>query len=81
MELVERAMSGLGVGEEGVVAGFVGESVANLRLQEMGILKGSKVQLVRKGKFGGPLEVKVRGYRLSLRQEEAEVILIEGKAV
>lgn len=48
-----------------------------LRLLEMGLTPGSKVEVVRAAPTGFPLEVKVRGYSLSLRKSEAECIILE----
>ena len=47
------------------------------RLMEMGLLVGTPVELVRFAPLGDPLELKVRGYHLSLRRHEAEHILVE----
>jgi ferrous iron transport protein A len=46
------------------------------RLMEMGLLVGTKVELVRFAPLGDPVEIKVRGYNLTLRKHEAERILI-----
>jgi Fe2+ transport system protein FeoA len=46
------------------------------RLMEMGLLVGTPVELVRFAPLGDPVEIKVRGYHLSLRRHEAEQILI-----
>ena len=48
-----------------------------LRLREMGLLPGSTVTLVRAAPLGDPIEIKVRGYHLSLRLGEAEQITLE----
>jgi ferrous iron transport protein A len=47
------------------------------RLMEMGLLVGSPVQLVRFAPLGDPVEIKVRGYHLTLRKHEAEQILVK----
>jgi ferrous iron transport protein A len=44
------------------------------RLREMGLVPGTRVQLVRRAPFGDPLEISVRGALVSLRQIEAETI-------
>ena len=44
------------------------------RLMEMGLLVGTKVELVRFAPMGDPVEIKVRGYNLTLRKSEAEQI-------
>jgi ferrous iron transport protein A len=46
------------------------------RLMEMGLLVGTKVELVRFAPLGDPVEIKVRGYNLTLRKCEAEQILV-----
>lgn len=47
------------------------------RLMEMGLLVGTKVELVRFAPMGDPVEIKVRGYNLTLRKSEAEQILVK----
>ncbi len=47
------------------------------RLLEMGLTKGTPVELVRRAPLGDPIEISVRGYRLSLRREEAESVIIQ----
>jgi len=46
------------------------------RLLEMGLLVGTPIQLVRFAPMGDPVEIKVRGYNLTLRKQEAEKILV-----
>ena len=46
------------------------------RLMEMGLLVGTQVELVRFAPLGDPVEIKVRGYNLTLRKHEAELILV-----
>ena len=47
------------------------------RLLEMGLTKGSSVEFIRTAPMGDPIEILVRGYRLSLRKQEAESVLVE----
>ncbi len=47
------------------------------RLMEMGLLVGTSVELVRFAPLGDPVEIKVRGYNLTLRKHEAEQILVQ----
>ena len=51
-----------------------------LRLREMGLLPGTPVTLIRTAPLGDPLEIKVRGYHLTLRKSEAEHIVVETAA-
>jgi ferrous iron transport protein A len=46
------------------------------RLMEMGLLVGTQVELVRFAPLGDPVEIKVRGYHLTLRKNEAEQIWV-----
>lgn len=50
------------------------------RLMELGFTAGAEVQVARKAAFGGPIEIELRSYRLSLRREEAEGIRVEVQA-
>jgi ferrous iron transport protein A len=46
------------------------------RLMEMGLLAGTAVELVRFAPLGDPVEIRLRGYNLSLRKHEAEQIWV-----
>ncbi len=52
------------------------DSIA-IRIMEMGIIDGETIELVGRAPMGDPLEVSIRGYRLSLRIDEAKRIKIE----
>ena len=72
-----ETLAGLAVGGRAKVTGVaLGEEIRQ-RLMEMGLTKGAECQLVRFAPMGDPVEVKVRGYHLSLRKAEAEGILIQ----
>jgi ferrous iron transport protein A len=73
-------LSELAVGASAVVRDFPKTGPGFLRLREMGLLAGTRVTLVRTAPLGDPLEVKLRGYHLSLRKSEAEQILVEPAA-
>jgi ferrous iron transport protein A len=47
------------------------------RLLEMGILVGTRVELIRFAPLGDPVEIKLRGYHLTLRKSEAEQIWVQ----
>ena len=47
------------------------------RLMEMGLLVGTSVELVRFAPLGDPVEIKIRGYHLTLRRHEADQILVQ----
>ena len=70
-------LSQLSPGDKGRIAGFnlPGESLS--RLFEMGLTNGAAVEVVRFAPLGDPIDIKVRGYHLSLRKREAAGIQIE----
>ena len=73
-------LSELAVGASAVVREFPKNGAAFLRLREMGLLNGTRVTLIRTAPLGDPLEIKVRGYHLTLRKSEAEHVLVEPAA-
>ncbi|MFK7735288.1 MAG: ferrous iron transport protein A [Pirellulaceae bacterium] len=54
-----------------------GDDAIAMRMMEMGVLEGEVISVVGRAPLGDPIEVSVRGYRLSLRQQEAERIAVE----
>ena len=73
-------LSELAVGASAVVREFPRAGAVFLRLREMGLVTGTRVTLVRTAPLGDPLELKVRGYHLTLRKAEAAEILVEPAA-
>jgi ferrous iron transport protein A len=61
-------------GECGTIRFLIGSTQGRLRLLEMGMTPGTHVKVLRIAAFGGPLDVLVRGYQLSLRRDEAAAI-------
>lgn len=70
-------LSELAVGASAVVREFPKTGPAFVRLREMGLLAGTRVTLIRTAPLGDPIEIKVRGYHLTLRKSEAEHIVVE----
>ena len=70
-------LSQLPVGAPATIREFPGHSPAFLRLREMGVLPGTAITLMRTAPLGDPLEVRVRGYNLTLRKSEAEHVVVE----
>lgn len=72
-------LSQLPIGRRGQVVQVEGVDEISVRLMEMGLVPGTEFTLLGAAPLGDPLEMEVRGYRLSLRKSEAarvEVILI-----
>lgn len=70
-------LSEIPLGSSATVRAFPRAGATFIRLREMGLLTGTKVTLVRAAPLGDPLEIKLRGYHLSLRKTEAEMIEVE----
>lgn len=70
-------LSELRPGEKGVIIKILGRGKALRRIMDMGLTPGTEIKAVRKAPLGDPIEFEVRGYNLSLRKKEAELILVE----
>ena len=62
------------VGKNYKVSEVLGPTDFILRLKEMGITKGEKLQVLRKASLGGLIEIKVKGYCITLRRDEAKMV-------
>ena len=67
------------VGARGQVTAILGSDEISLRLLEMGLTPGTEFLLLGVAPLGDPLEIEVRGYRLSLRKSEAALVSVETK--
>ena len=65
------------VGQTAKVVKLHGEGAVKRRIMDMGITKGVEVHIRRVAPLGDPVEVTVRGYELSLRKADAEMIEVE----
>ena len=77
MPAASQPLTSLKVGSAGTVTEIKVAPANKSRLLEMGLLVGTTVELVRFAPLGDPLEIKVRGYNLTLRKSEAEQILVK----
>jgi Fe2+ transport system protein FeoA len=64
-------------GEKGRVVKIGGSGSIHRRLLDMGLVSGSDIEMERVAPLGDPIEIKVKGYNLSLRKEEATSIQVE----
>ena len=71
-----RRLSAMKKGERGIVDSLEGHGKIQHRLVDMGVVKGSHIQVVKRAPLGDPIEVKVKGCALSLRQNEAAMIQV-----
>jgi len=54
-----------------------GEDVISRRLMEMGMVPGVSVRLIKSAPFGDPIEVRILGYNLAIRRNEADSVEVE----
>lgn len=59
---------------EARVVAVNGEGRTTRRLLEMGVIPGVSVRMIKSAPFGDPIEVRVRGYSLAMRKNEADAI-------
>jgi len=74
-----KKLTDLKPGESGIVGRIRASHHIRQRLIDMGVLPHIKVTVLRVAPLGDPLEIKIRGYNLSLRKEEAAAILLHDK--
>lgn len=65
------------VGQTAKVAKLQGEGAVKRRIMDMGITKGTDVYVRKVAPLGDPIEVTVRGYELSIRKADAQMILVD----
>ena len=66
------------VGETVRITGINGAGPTKRRIMDMGLTKGTEVFVRKVAPLGDPVELTVRGYELSVRKAEAEIIEVEG---
>jgi ferrous iron transport protein A len=71
-----KRLSDLNKGEKAIIQSFDQDEIY-LKLMEMGCVPGEEVVIENRAPLGDPISIKVAGYALSLREEEAEKIWVE----
>ncbi len=72
-----RTLKEVSTGETVVVKKLDGEGAYKRRIMDMGITKGSEIYVRKVAPLGDPVEITVRGYELSLRKADAEIVIVE----
>ncbi len=65
------------IGKSAKVVKVHGEGALRRRIMDMGITKGAEITVRKVAPLGDPIEIRVRGYELSLRKDDAEMIEVE----
>lgn len=71
-----RTLKDASVGEDVVVAKLTGSGAVKRRIMDMGITKGTPIHIRKVAPLGDPVEITVRGYELSLRKTDAEMVIL-----
>ncbi|MDD5227950.1 MAG: FeoA family protein [Methylococcales bacterium] len=72
------SLKDLAVGDTGKITGFdIAGKAYRKRLLAMGLTRGTEFKITRFAPLGDPIEIKLRGFSLTLRKEEASAILAE----
>ena len=69
-----KTLKDVKVGAHAVVVRLHGEGAVRRRIMDMGLVKGTGVVVRKVAPIGDPIELTVRGYELSIRRSEAEII-------
>lgn len=77
IEVSSKALSETSRGERVRIVAIAGDDALGMRLMEMGLTPGVEMTLLGTAPLGDPLEFEVRGYRLSLRRNEAARVSVE----
>ena len=72
-----KTLKDVKVGENAVVVRLHGEGAVKRRIMDMGITKGVEVYVRKVAPLGDPMELTVRGYELSVRKADAEMIEVQ----
>ncbi|MBP5673579.1 MAG: ferrous iron transport protein A [Victivallales bacterium] len=74
-----RTLKEVNIGETVKVAKITGEGPIKRRIMDMGITKGTEIYVRKVAPLGDPIEVTIRGYELSLRKADIDIIQVEDK--
>lgn len=72
-----RTLKDIKIGESTKVVKLYGQGAVRRRIMDMGITKGVTLKVCKVAPLGDPIEITVRGYQLSLRKDDAEMIEVE----
>ena len=72
-----KTLKDVKIGESAVIEKLHGEGALKRRIMDMGLTRGTQVYVRKVAPLGDPMELTVRGYELSLRKEDAEMIEVK----
>ncbi len=72
-----KTLKDVNIGETAAVVKLHGEGAVKRRIMDMGITKGVEIYVRKVAPLGDPMEVTVRGYELSIRKADAEMVEVK----
>lgn len=72
-----KTLKNVNIGETAKIIRIHGEGAVKRRIMDMGLTKGTEVYIRKVAPLGDPVEINVRGYELSLRKADAEMVEVE----
>lgn len=73
-------LDSLSIGKSGVIAAVGGEGALRLRLLDMGLIPGTAVEVIKTAPLGDPIQIRLRGYELTMRKADAAEITLKEEA-
>lgn len=72
----QKSLNELKPGQSGIIQKVAGQGVLKKKFLDMGIIPGSPFEIIKVAPLGDPVDIKIKGYHLSLRREEAKDIFV-----
>lgn len=72
-----KQLSDIKIGQKVTVLKVNGNGALKRRIMDMGVTKGTEVFITKTAPLGDPLEINVRGYKLTIRKDDAKTILVK----
>jgi ferrous iron transport protein A len=76
-ETIDKSLNMLEIGQRARVIQVKGRGSSRKRLLDMGMVPGTVLSVTKKAPLGDPVDFKLKGYNLSLRKQEAEMVIVE----
>jgi len=74
---MEKYLSELKAKDKGKIKGISGDGILKRKLLDMGVVPGSFIEIIKLAPLGDPIDLKIKGYHLTLRKEECNFITVE----
>ena len=74
---MEMTLDQMEVGQKGIIIKLTKQGATRKALLEMGILPNVEVKIIRSAPLGDPLELLIQGYHLSIRKDDAQMIIVK----